>query len=101
MDGDCQVAIEGPVYSFNIKTTYELHRNIVISELVCSNLSIPIIQVDNKVWKKNVLGNGKANKEDIRKFFNMRWKDFDFLSQDFIDAFCIALHLFFLMNKKK
>ena len=100
---DIIVSVEGPVYSKNIKTTTDIHRNIVISELAASECNIPSFQYDNRTWKKNVLGNGKASKDDISKFFDVRWKDSECFNsvyfQDEKDATLIALHQYLLMNK--
>ena len=97
------VAVEGPVYSLNIKTTTDIHRNIVAVELAACEAGIPVFQYDNRTWKRMVLGNGKASKEDIAKFFDVRWKDDDTFKsvscQDEKDAACIALHQYLLMSK--
>ena len=99
------VAVEGPVYSRNIKTTTDIHRNIVAVELAACDAGIPVFQYDNRTWKKNVIGNGKASKDDISKFFDVRWKDDDtsrsISCQDEKDATCIALHLYLVMSKRK
>ena len=68
------VAVEGPVYSMNIKTTTDIHRNIVAVELAACEACIPVFQYDNRTWKKNVIGSGKASKDDIAKFFDVRWE---------------------------
>ena len=98
------VAVEGPIYSQNIKTTTDIHRNIIVTELAASECGISSFQYDNRTWKRAVLGNGKSSKEDISKFFDVKWKDsecFDsVLKQDEKDAACIALHLYLLMSKK-
>ena len=99
------VSIEGPIYMQNIKTTTDIHRNIVVTELAASECGIPSFQYDNRTWKKGVIGNGKASKDDISKFFDVRWKDSEcsssVLSQDEKDASCIALHQYILMSKGK
>ena len=97
------VAVEGPIYSGNVKTTTDIHRNIVLVELAASECGIPSFQYDNRTWKKHVIGSGKASKDDIAKFFDVRWKDsecFDSIScQDEKDSACIALHQYLLQNK--
>ena len=44
-------------------------------------------------WKKRVVGNGRASKEDIANFVGLRWPTFFSQaegSQDLADAICIA-----------
>ena len=97
------VAVEGPIYVGNIKTTTDIHRNIVLTELAASECGIPSFQYDNRTWKKNVIGNGRASKDDIAKFFDVRWKDSECIdsvySQDEKDAACIGLHQYLLSSK--
>tara|TARA_Y100000310_G_C20308095_1_gene634925 strand:- start:512 stop:685 length:174 start_codon:yes stop_codon:yes gene_type:complete len=46
--------------------------------------------VDNRHWKKIVLGKGNLNKKAIKDFAVVKWGDV-FPEQDYADAACIAL----------
>lgn len=83
--------IETPIYMQNIKATNSIARvvGIVHSWLIRNN--IYDFEVDVKSWKKAVLGNGNAKKEDIMKFAKSRWDD-KILNQDIADAACIAMY---------
>ncbi len=47
--------------------------------------------VDNGTWKKAVLGNGHASKEEIAQYAVQRFPQLAGESQDIMDAACIAL----------
>ena len=98
---DLVVAIESPIYLQNIRTTLDIARNVFVIQTVCGELSIPCFGVDNRVWKKEVLGNGAAKKEDIEKFAKTKWKKYPFADQDSMDAACIAFHAALLFSNKK
>lgn len=83
--------IEEPIFAQN--------RNVVrtLSEVVgavwgtlCLS-DIPTTLVDNGTWKKQVLGSGKATKDDILKHAIEKWGD-EFPEQDYADAACVALY---------
>ena len=83
--------IEEPIFAQN--------RNVVriLSEVVgavwgtlCLS-DIVTTLVDNGTWKKNILGSGKATKDDIMKYAIEKWGD-KFPEQDYADAACIALY---------
>ena len=88
--------IETAIYINNIKTTNDIQRTIVSTQLACNTLNVPCNGVDNQSWKKIVLGNGKSNKEDIWYFATNRWPDIHFAAQDYADAACIALYTYLL-----
>ena len=58
---------------------YALHR-----------ASISVVPVDNRSWKKVIIGKGNAGKPDIKKYAVEKWGDI-FPEQDYADAACIAL----------
>ena len=83
--------IEEPIFAQN--------RNVVrtLSEVVgavwgalCLS-DIPTTLVDNGTWKKEILGSGKATKDDILKYAIEKWGD-EFPEQDYADAACVALY---------
>ena len=83
--------IEEPIFAQN--------RNVVrtLSEVVgavwgtrCLS-DIPTTLVDNGTWKKQILGSGKATKDDILKYAIEKWGD-KFPEQDYADAACVALY---------
>jgi Holliday junction resolvasome RuvABC endonuclease subunit len=46
--------------------------------------------VDNRKWKKVIIGKGNASKSEIMDFSISQWGDL-FPEQDYADAACIAL----------
>ena len=82
--------IENPVMIQNVKATISITNVIagVKRELFRNNISY--WAVDNKSWKKDVLANGSASKEEILKFAEIKWGKV-FTEQDYADAACIAL----------
>ena len=82
------VVTEAPIYIQNIKVTLGIARIVSGIQLMgsCHNH----FTVDNKHWKKDVLGNGKASKGDIKQFAVLKWPGLSGMAQDFCDAACIA-----------
>ena len=87
------VGIESAIYLNNIKTTNDIQRTIVTTDLALSTDEQSCIEVDNRTWKKNVIGNGKASKEDIMQFCKTKWPGIFWVTQDMADAACIAFHM--------
>ena len=91
MFANTTAVIENPVMIQNVKATITIA--IVISgvkrELYKHNIAY--WGIDNKSWKKDVLGNGAAQKEEIMRFSEMKWGKGNFTEQDYADASCIAL----------
>ena len=83
-------AIETAFFIQNPKTTIAIANVIgaVWAFLLSKRIEVTII--DNKHWKKIILGKGNASKEDIRNFAKDKWGDV-FPEQDYADAACIAL----------
>lgn len=85
------VFIEQAVYVQNIKATLAIDAVINAVRFTCIRLGIPYFIIDNKSWKKDVLGNGNASKEDIMRFAKVKWGD-EIKTQDEADAACIAMY---------
>ena len=83
-------AIEAAIFIQNPKTTIAIAKIIgaVWAFLVSKKTGVTI--VDNRQWKKVIVGKGNASKEDIKKFAIAKWGDV-FPEQDYADAACIAL----------
>ena len=88
------VYVEQPVVAYgrkqNVKTTLGISNTVNAVRYACHMLKIPVVVVDNTHWKKLILGNGRAKKEEIMVFAKKRWGDV-VTSQDSADASCIAL----------
>ena len=100
-DGNRIVAsVENPIYLNNIKTSFEIARTVYSVELACKFSGVECFGIDPPVWKKLVLGNGKANKEDIKKFAYTKWSTTHFKTQDLCDAACIGFYSYLLFSNK-
>ena len=69
----------------------------VLSDLsqLRTSQGVDIRQVDNKAWKKQLIGNGNASKDDIRDYIHVTHPGYAPLcedDQDLYDACCIALY---------
>lgn len=82
---------EQPIYLQNVKTTFSIANVIYSFERELWNLNIDYWPVDVGHWKSSVLGNGKADKSDIRNFCTIKWGD-RFSEQDWADAACLGLY---------
>lgn len=91
------VFIEGAIYLKNVKTTLMIARVIDMVIANCIEQGLYYQVIDNKVWKKSVLGNGNATKEQIMNFAKAKW-EIDFYTQDLADSAAIALHGLLRMN---
>ena len=83
-------AVEAAIYIQNPRTTLAIAYVVGGVRVVLQEHSIPHILVDNRSWKKDVVGKGNAKKEDIKAFAISKWGEV-FSEQDFADAACIAL----------
>ena len=83
------VAIEKPVYVRNIRGMMTLVSVIAIVKVALFRNKVNFTLVDNKTWKKEVLGNGNSSKEQIMSFAERKWQRV-FEEQDYADAACIA-----------
>ena len=83
-------AVEAAIYIQNPRTTLAIAYVVGGVRVVLQQRSIPHILIDNRSWKKVILGKGNAKKPDIKSFAIEKWGDI-FTEQDFADAACIAL----------
>ena len=83
------VAIEKPIYIQNPLSTVMLSKVVGVTQMMMWFHGIKYTLVGNTSWKKDILGNGRANKAEI-----LAWAENDseqiFEEQDFADAYCIA-----------
>ena len=85
-----KAAVESAIFIQNPKSTIEIASVVGAVNFICYTQSIECTQVDNRHWKKIVLGKGNLNKKDIKAFAVEKWGDV-FPEQDYADAACIAL----------
>ena len=83
------VAIEQAIFIQNPKTTVEIANVIGCVRTISNIRDYNVVMVDNRRWKKDVLGKGNAKKSDIMEYAIEKWGDV-FPEQDFADAACIA-----------
>ena len=83
-------AVEAAIFIQNPKSTMEIASVVGGVRLACATSHIECLSVDNRHWKKYVLGKGNSNKKDIKEFAIDKWGDL-FIEQDWADAACIAL----------
>tara|TARA_R110000824_G_scaffold74443_5_gene189246 strand:- start:12380 stop:12838 length:459 start_codon:yes stop_codon:yes gene_type:complete len=83
-------AIEAAIFIQNPKTTIAIAHVVGAAWGFLLNAGISATLIDNRQWKKVVLGKGNASKEDIKRFAEDKWGDW-FPEQDYADAACIAL----------
>ena len=83
------IYIENAAYLQNIKTTLSIHSAIdaVRFAAVLNNIPYQIIEITS--WKKDVLGNGKADKAQIMSWAKAKYEAL-ITSQDLADAAGIA-----------
>ena len=83
-------AVEAAIFIQNPKSTMEIASVVGGVRLACATNKIKCLSVDNRHWKKHILGKGNSNKKDIKEFAVDKWGDI-FVEQDWADAACIAL----------
>jgi len=83
-------AIEAAIFIQNPHTTLAIASVVGCVDFICHLSGLQPILVDNRKWKKEILGKGNVKKPDIMKFAQEKWGDV-FVEQDFADAACIAL----------
>ena len=83
-------AIEAAIYIQNARTTMEISGVVSVAKYLLHTKGILCYPVDNRSWKKQILGKGNAGKPDIKNFAVEKWGDI-FPEQDYADAACIAL----------
>lgn len=87
----CIAYIENAIYLNNVKATIGIASVIAMVKKVLHDNGVDFIGIDNRSWKKDVLGDGKAEKEKIMTFAKARWGD-NIVSQDIADSAVIALY---------
>lgn len=81
--------IELPIVGVNPKATRD--QSMIVGAIRMSLLDHSHSMVDNTVWKKGVLGNGKATKEEIKAYIMAAFPSLgDAHAQDVYDAAGIA-----------
>ena len=83
-------AVESAIFIQNPKSTMEIATVVGGVRLICNQNGLVCVPVDNRHWKKHVLGKGNLNKKAIKAFTVEKWGDI-FKEQDWSDASCIAL----------
>ena len=83
-------AVESAIFIQNPKSTMEIASVVGGVRLACATNDIKCLSVDNRHWKKYILGKGNSNKKDIKEFAVNKWGEL-FIEQDWADAACIAL----------
>lgn len=87
------VWIEDVTYVRNYAATIKLAEVLAVVKLAFLERDIPVFSVNNLTWKRDVIGNGHATKEDVKRF--VKTSDHfslpDAISDDIADAACLAL----------
>ena len=83
-------AVESAIFIQNPKSTMEIATVVGGVRLICYQNGLECTPVDNRHWKKHVIGKGNLNKKAIKDFAVNKWGDI-FKEQDWADAACIAL----------
>tara|TARA_Y100000310_G_scaffold345435_1_gene464993 strand:- start:4828 stop:5334 length:507 start_codon:yes stop_codon:yes gene_type:complete len=85
-----KAAVESAIFIQNPKSTMEIATVVGGVRLICNQNGLVCTPVDNRHWKKQVLGKGNLNKQAIKAFTIEKWGDV-FKEQDWSDAACVAL----------
>ena len=85
------VLIEESFYTNNFKTSKAITEVIGNCKLICKLNKIPFELVQNKTWKKYVIGSGNATKEDIKNFVDKKYPQLKNEPQDISDSCAICL----------
>ena len=85
-----EAAVESAIFIQNPKSTMEIASVVGGVRLACATNEVKCLSVDNRHWKKHILGKGNCNKKDIKEFAVDKWGEL-FVEQDWADAACIAL----------
>ena len=83
-------AVEAAIFIQNPHTTLAIASVVGCVDFICHLSGLQPVLVDNRKWKKEILGKGNVKKPDIMKFAQEKWGDV-FVELDFADAGCIAL----------
>lgn len=91
------VFIEESIYVKNFISSRAITEVIGNCKTVCHLNNVPFEMVANTRWKKYVIGNGKASKDEIRAFVEEKYPHLKGEPQDICDSVCVAL--FGIMEK--
>ncbi len=83
-------SIEAAIFIQNPKTTIAIANVVGAVWAFLLEQAITTSIIDNRSWKKVIIGKGNSSKDDIKKFAEEKWGD-KFPEQDYADAACIAL----------
>lgn len=93
------VFIEDTLVGNNIKYSIQLSeaKGAILSSLglYCTEHYLGVYLVNNKTWKKDVLGNGNADKDKVRIWVDGQGSEYSLLcgdDQDRYDAACIGYY---------
>ena len=75
----------------NFRAERALSEIVGCCKLVCQENNINYRVVNNTVWKKQVLGDGRATKDEIKAFVIVKYPILTFEKQDILDACAICL----------
>ena len=83
-------SIEAAIFIQNPKTTIAIANVVGAVWAFLLEQAITTSIIDNRSWKKVIIGKGNSSKDDIKKFAEEKWGD-KFPEQDYAEAACIAL----------
>jgi Holliday junction resolvasome RuvABC endonuclease subunit len=86
------VYIENAAYLQNVKTSFLIHSVVDAVRFACVLNDIPCQTVEITSWKKDVLGNGRAEKSDIMQFAIVKYGDKLITNQDLADSAGVATY---------
>jgi crossover junction endodeoxyribonuclease RuvC len=86
------VYVENAAYLQNVKTSFLIRSVVDAVRFACVLNNIPCQTVEITSWKKDVLGNGRAEKSDIMKFAKAKYGEKLIVNQDVADASGVATY---------
>ena len=86
------ICIEESLYVQNPWSTRTITAIIYSIIYFAHKYDVKCTTVNNRSWKKDVVGKGTCQKSDILKYSKAKWKKDTFDEQDYADAACIALY---------
>jgi Holliday junction resolvasome RuvABC endonuclease subunit len=86
------VVMEESFYTNNFKTSKAITEVLGNCKMICRLNNIPFKMVQNRSWKKTVIGSGDATKDGIKRFVVDRYPQFEREPQDLSDALCVCLY---------
>ncbi len=86
------IFIEESIYVSNFKTSKAIAEVIGNIKWICAENEVKFRTVQNRMWKKEIIGSGGASKEDIKRFVIERYPQLKNESQDVWDSVGVALY---------